>query len=64
MRYNLGDLGDLYRDEMTLRQVWVRFWALPPDAPLLVVLRAEQEKAEADQRSADLDDALTRYRKG
>jgi hypothetical protein len=47
-----------------LRQLWVRLKALPSDAPLWSALRAADEKVEAEQHAADIDDALTRYRKG
>lgn len=47
---------------MTLRQAWVRVRALPYDSPLAGALRDAAERAEQEQRSAALDDALTRYR--
>lgn len=49
---------------MTLRQAWVRIRALPYDSPLAYALRDEAEAAEREQQKAELDDALTRYRKG
>lgn len=58
------DLADLYRDRLTLRQLWVRLKALPGDSPLHDSLVREREEAEEARRAADLDDALNRYRKG
>jgi hypothetical protein len=56
------DLADVYRDRMTIRQLWVRIQALPPDSPLHGALRAEHEKAEQAKRSAALDDVHNRYK--
>lgn len=56
------DLADLYRDRMSLRELWVRVQALPHDAPLWTVQAAAVEKAKAEKRSADIDDALNRYK--
>lgn len=58
------DLADLYRDRLTLRQLWVRLKALPADSPLHESLLREQQEADEAKRVADLDDALNRYRKG
>jgi len=49
---------------MTLRQVWVRIKALPPEAPLRSELRREVEEAEDEQRRRDLDSALSPYQRG
>jgi hypothetical protein len=40
----------------------VRVKALPHDSPLWFILREERDRAEEQQRSAELDDALNRYR--
>jgi hypothetical protein len=61
------DLADLYRGELSLRQVWVRVTAVlmaDPNAPLRRSLTEAEEKAESARREADLDDVLNRYRKG
>jgi hypothetical protein len=55
------DLADVYRDRMTIRQLWVRIRALPADAPLWESYRAEEQKAEQAKRSAALDDVHNRY---
>jgi len=57
----------LYRDRLSLRQVWVRIVALrqmPEFTPLDGVLDAEQEQA-AERRERELnDEALAPFRKG
>lgn len=59
------DLGDLYRDRLSLRQVWVRIRALGPDEALARELHAATEKAEDDRRQTDVEDALAAFgRKG
>lgn len=40
----------------------MRVKALPYDAPLWAAEAAEEEKAKKAQRTADLHDALTRYK--
>lgn len=62
LRYGLGDLADLYRDRMTLRQVWVRIQALPGDAPLWEAVRADQEVAAERQKLRDLDNVLDMFK--
>lgn len=47
---------------MSLRQFWVRLKALPDDSPLHDAFRAAQAKAEIDQQSRDVDDALEMMR--
>lgn len=61
MRYGLGDLADLYRDRMTLRQLWVRVKALPWEAPLFVEWRAAVEKAAERDKVAGVEDALAMF---
>ena len=58
------DLGDLYRDRMTLRQAWVRIKALPAGSPLHQSLDRAREAADLDQQAQTVDDALDMMRKG
>lgn len=64
MRYGLGDLGDLYRDRMTLRQLWVRLRELPYESGFHAAIRKDHEDAEEQRVQTELDDVLDRYRKG
>jgi len=54
-------LAELYRDNWTLRQVWVRIQALPYESPLHAALREAEKQAEAARASAALDDVHNRY---
>lgn len=56
------DLADLYRDELTLRQLWVRLKALPADAPLVAALNAAEEQAQRAEEAAAVDDAMAMMR--
>ena len=47
---------------MTLRQAWVRLRSLPYDSPLAATLRESAERAEQQQRAAEHDDVLNRYK--
>lgn len=50
---NGTDLADLYRNEMTLRQLYVRVAALPPESQVAAIVRearAAEEKARAEGR--------------
>lgn len=47
--YGHTDLGDFYRDRLTLRQIYVRIIALPAEAPTWRVL----EKWDAEAKAAD-----------
>lgn len=60
MAFHGVDLLDLYRvgSGLTLRKVSALIDALPPEAPLWVVLRAEQEK----QKKATPDEIRERQR--
>jgi hypothetical protein len=60
---NRTDLADFYRGDLTLRQVWVRLRALAEDAPLWVVLEAEQEKAKQRKQADDIDAALAPFKR-
>lgn len=62
LRYGLGDLADLYRGRMSLRQVWVRIQALPDDAPLWNAVRVEHELAEERRKLHDLDNVLDMFK--
>lgn len=53
--YGRTDLTDYYRGVLTLRQVYVRLVVLPPDAPVMDLLRAEAEKAEATRRQVEVE---------
>lgn len=64
LRYGLGDLADIYRDRMTLRQLWVRIRALPDDSPLAYELAAMAAEAERDKQSTAIDEALNRFQRG
>lgn len=55
------DLADLYRDRLSLRQVWVRYRALPAEAPIWAVLRDEYEKAENEKREAEVAALLAQF---
>ena len=52
------DLADFYAGRLTLRQIWVRFSGLPPEANIMVELSGLVEKAEAARKVADVDDVL------
>lgn len=52
------DLADLYRDQMTLRQLWVRIRALPGDSPVHRAVEDARVRAELDQKAQDVDDAI------
>lgn len=56
------DLGDLYRESLTLRQIAVRIEALPPDAHLWAVLRDEREKSKRKQEAAELQAMHNKFR--
>lgn len=58
------DLADVYRDRLTLRQVWVRIKALPPDAPLWAAVAADEDRSERARLADDIDAALTMMRGG
>lgn len=55
------DLGDLYRERLTLRQVWVRIRALPPTSAVHRSVHEEGEKADADQLERGVLDALALF---
>lgn len=55
------DLGDLYRERLTLRQVWVRLVAMPAEAGWWGILRAEHEKAEAAQQESEIKSLLAQF---
>lgn len=57
------DLADFYRDNLTLRQVWVRIKALPPGSPLHIAIDREQETADRDRMAADVHAALGPFRR-
>lgn len=57
------DLGDLYRGELTLRQVWVRLRALPGDSAVHRSISDRAEKAEAEKAGQDVMDALAMFGK-
>jgi len=59
--YAHTDLGDFYRDRLTLRQIWVRIKALPPDAPLLAILEAEAGEAQAQAKADEIDALLAQF---
>lgn len=52
------DLADLYRERMTLRQLWVRIRALPPESAVHRSVHEAGEKADADQLERGVLDAL------
>jgi hypothetical protein len=56
------DLGDLYRGEMTLRQLWVRMQALPADCPFWLEVEAERERDAVDQQARDIDNVLDMFK--
>lgn len=60
--YGQTRLLDYYEDRITLRELVNRFYALPPEAPIWDVLRAEWEKADAAHKATELDAVLNRYR--
>ena len=57
-RYAQTDLTDFYRGALTLRQVWVRFIALPAEAAIWERLREQDERAESARKLADIDDVM------
>lgn len=61
-RYN-HDLADLYRDRLTLRQLWVRLKVIlgDPDSPLVRAIRVDQADAEERAQVAGIDDALAPF---
>jgi hypothetical protein len=46
---------------MTLRQLWVRFRALPYDAPIWAALEEAREKRAELQQVRDIDDTLAMF---
>lgn len=54
------DLADLYRDEMTLRQLWVRTKVILSDPNSLLVRAIARAAAEAEEveQVTGIDDAL------
>lgn len=58
------DLADLYRERMTLRQVWVRVRALPPGSAVHRSVQDGLEKAESSQMVQDVEDALAMFGRG
>lgn len=52
----------MYRDRMTIRQLWARIRALPYGSPLHEALAEAGERAAAERKVADVEDALNRYR--
>ncbi len=62
------DLADLYRNEMSLRQLWVRIKSLPPPSPLQspLPLHVALEKAakETDSPADAAQEALERFGRG
>lgn len=60
--YGQTRLLDYYEDRISLRELANRFYALPDEAPIWGVLRAEDAKAEEARKDAELDDVLNRYR--
>lgn len=63
LRYGLGDLADLYRDRLTLRQLWVRVTACPPDSPLWNAWRHARDEAEAQRKVDEVEDTLSIFTK-
>ncbi len=60
--YGQTRLLDYYEDRLSLRELLNRFYALPAEAPIWDVLRAEDQKAEERRRAAEIDDVLNRYK--
>ena len=58
------DLADLYRGEMSLRQLWVRLRALPGDSAVHRSVHEAAEKADADKLTQDVEDALAMFGRG
>lgn len=61
------DLGGYYRGDLTLRQVYVRLWAIlagEPDSPIarLIVRMRDEAVAADDQRKTD--EALAPFTRG
>lgn len=56
------DLADLYRGEMTLRQLWVRMQALPADTPFWVEVESARERDAVDQQVRDIDNVLDMFK--
>ena len=46
-----------------MRQVAVRLWALPPEAPFWEPLREELERAGEQRQVAKVEDVLARFKK-
>jgi hypothetical protein len=46
---------------MTLRQLWVRFRALPADAPIWAELEAARERRAQEQQVQEIDDTLAMF---
>lgn len=59
--WRLGhDLAELYRDHMTIRQLWVRLLVVLGDAssPLCLAIERDRRDAEDDAQVDSIDDAL------
>lgn len=54
----------MYRGELSLRALWVRVMALPPDSPLM--LQLEQDRAETEARAEydSIDETLAMLKRG
>lgn len=61
--YGQTDLGAYYRGDLTLRQLYIRLISLPTEAPVMDVLRAEQDKAEANRRVSAVEATLSKFQR-
>ena len=55
------DLADFYAGRLTLRQIWVRMGAMPPETFCGAVVRTLAERAEAASKFSDVDAALNMF---
>ena len=55
------DLGDLYRDEMTLRQTFVRLIALPHESRTWTTIRDEAEREQTQEQERELRSMLAQF---
>jgi hypothetical protein len=51
----------MYRDILSPRQIWSRIQALPSEAHLWQVIRADAEEAKAEEREAEINDLLAKF---
>jgi hypothetical protein len=59
--YARTDLADFYAGRLTLRQIWVRFSSLPPEANIWTALEPEMKQAEATRKAKSVESSLSQF---